>query len=289
MRLRNPARPFVAILKDASLDFFEDRVRRLSAGLAYYALFALVPTLLLSASIAAAFVGREAAAGELGDQLSDVLGPESAAQIENAMGSLWESTDSSAFALFSIGVILFSASVLFSAWRDTVQLIWEVPYEPSLKTTLRTKLFAVLVPIFAGFFLVVTLILQGAMTFVQEFVSAPALDTVLRVGGSALQFALGVAALGFLYSRSTTVGRPEWVHIWPATLMVDLVLMVGFWGYGLYLRFVGTSSVTGAASSVVLGLVVIYYTAQVLLFGAEVIKVAGRDRRPPQDVSGSPG
>ena len=52
--------------------------------------------------------------------------------------------------------------------------------------------------------------------------------------------------------------------------------MIGFWGYGLYLRFVGTSSVTGAASSVVLGLVVIYYTAQVLLFGAEVIKAAGR-------------
>jgi membrane protein len=279
MRLsNNPARSFVAVLKDASVVFFEDRVRRLSAGLAYYALFALVPTVLLSATIAAAFVGRDAAAGELSEKLSGVLGPEFAAQIEDAVALLWESTDGSGFALFSIGVILFSASVLFSAWRDTIQLIWEVPYEPSLKTTLRTKLFAVLVPIFAGFFLVVTLILQGAMTFVQEFVSAPALDTVLRLGGSVLQFALGVAALGFLYSRSTTVGRPAWVDIWPATLLVSVVLMVGFWGYGLYLRFVGTSSVTGAASSVILGLVVIYYTAQVLLFGAEVIKVAGRDQ-----------
>lgn len=266
------------MLKDASADFFEDRVRRLSAGLAYYALFAIVPSLLLSVSIAATFVGRDAAAGELEAQLSGVLGPEFAAQIEDAVASLWQSTDGSGFAIFSIAVILFSASVLFSAWRDTVQLIWEVPYEPSLKTTLRTKLFAVLVPIFAGFFLVATLILQGAMTFVQEFVSAPALDATLRLGGSAIQFALGVAALGFLYSRSTTVGRPEWVDIWPATLLVSLVLMVGFWAYGLYLRFVGTSSVTGAASSVVLGLAVIYYTAQVLLFGAEIIKIAGRNK-----------
>ena len=84
---------------------------------------------------------------------------------------------------------------------------------------------------------------------------------------------LTLAALSSLYSYSARARRPDWHDILPASIFVATVLGIGYWAYGIYLRVVGVASVTGAASSVVLGLVVIYYSSQVLLLGAEIIKV----------------
>ncbi len=264
------------MLRASASEFLKDRAKRLSAGLAYYALFALIPSLLFSVAIAAAFVGKEAAAGSLAEQLTSVLGADAARQIEDAIATLWETSDRSNFALFSIGIVLFSASVLFVAWRDSVELIWDVPYQPGFHTSLRARAFAVLVPVGAGLLLVATMILQGLVTFAQQLLDGQLIDAALRTASAAGQFVIGVAALGALYRYSARIRRPEWRQILPASILVIVVLSVGFWGYGLYLRFVGVASVTGAASSVVLGLVVVYYSAQTLLFGAEVIKVLGR-------------
>ena len=264
----------VSVLRTAIDFFLEDRARRLSASLAYYTLFAFVPTLLLALAIAAAFVGKDAAAGELDEQLTAVLGPEAADQIQSAIAALWDSGQSWNFALFGIGVVIFSASILFVAWRDILELVWNVPYESGLRRTVATRAIGALVPIIAGLLLTFTMILQTAVTFVQELVWTDALlAAALRTAGAAAQAVLGVLTLGLLYRYSVRSGRPTWRQVLPPCVFVSVVFAVGFWGYGIYLRTVGTSSVTGAASSVVLGLVVVYYAAQSLLLGAELIKV----------------
>jgi len=266
------------LLRAATHEFLKDRAKRLSAGLAYYALFALIPSVMLALAIAAAIVGKEAAAGGLTDQLTELFGAEAARQMEDAIATVWETGDQSNFALFTLGVILFSASVLFVAWRDSVELIWEVPYEPSLKSSLRARAFAVLVPISAGLILVATMILQGLVTFAQQFINTELVDAALRTASAVGQVLLGIAALATLYRHSARARRPEWREILPASIFVVAVLGIGFWAYGLYLRYVGVASATGAASSVVLGLVVVYYSAQTLLFGAEMIKVLHEHR-----------
>ena len=157
----------VSVLRTAIDFFLEDRARRLSASLAYYTLFAFVPTLLLALAIAAAFVGKDAAAGELDEQLTAVLGPEAADQIQSAIAALWDSGQSWNFALFGIGVVIFSASILFVAWRDILELVWNVPYESGLRRTVATRAIGALVPIIAGLLLTFTMILQTAVTFVQ--------------------------------------------------------------------------------------------------------------------------
>ncbi len=274
--LRKHAVAYFGVLKVAASEFLKDRAKRLGAGLAYYTLFALIPSLLFSVAIAAAFVGKEAAAGGLQEQLVGVFGADAARQIEDAIAALWENNDRSNFALFSLAVVLYSASVLFVAWRDSVELIWEVPYESGLETSLRARAFAILVPVAAGLLLAATMIVQGLVTFVQGFLDGLLIDAALRTAGAIGQIVIGIAALGALYRYSARTRRPGWHEILPASVFVVVVLGIGFWGYGIYLRFVGVASVTGAASSVVLGLVVIYYSAQTLLFGAEVIKVLRR-------------
>ena len=264
------------MLREAATLFFEYRAKRLSAGLAYYAVFALVPSLLLSVGVAAAFVGKEAATGELADRMSGFLGDDAAGQLESAIASLWESTNRSSFALFGVLTVVYSASVLFTAWRDTVELIWDVPYQSGLERTLRARAFAVLVPIGAGLLLAVMMMLQGFLTFLDGLVGSAVIDVTLRSASALLQTVVGAAALGVVFRHSARGTRPPWRDVWPAVILVVIVLDVGFWAYGLYLRFVGSSSVTGAASSAVLGLLMVYYTAQVLLMAAALIRVRGR-------------
>lgn len=261
------------VLRAAARLFFEDRAKRLSAGLAYYALFALVPSLLLAVGVAAAFVGREAAAGELATQMAGVLGTDASEQLEAAIASLWTSTNRSSFALFGIAAVVYSASVLFTAWRDSIEFVWGVPYDAGFEITLRTRAFAVLVPIGMGLLLAATMVLQALLSFVEEFVRSGLVDATLRSASALLQTVVAVLALTVLYRRSARNTRPDWRSTWPAAVMVVVVLDVGYWAYGLYLRVVASSSVTGAATGAVLGLLVVYYSAQVLLFGAEVIQV----------------
>ena len=200
----------VDVLREAANLFFEDRAKRLGAGLAYYALFALVPSLLLAVGVAGAFVGREAAAGELADQMSGFLGDDSAEQIETAIASLWTSTNRSSFALFGILAVIYSSSVLFAAWRDTVESVWDVPYESGLERTLQARAFAVLVPIGAGLLLAAMMVLQGFLTFVEGLVGSGLVDVTLRSASALLQSAVGAVALGVVYRHSAR-GHPTGV------------------------------------------------------------------------------
>ena len=222
--------------------------------------------------------------------MSDVLGADAAEQLESAIASLWTSTNRSSFALFGVLAVVYSSSVLFAAWRDMVESVWGVPYESGLQRTLRSRAFAMLAPIGAGLLLAAMMLLQAFLTFVQGLVGSALLDITLRSASALLQTIVGVIALGVLFRLSARDMRPAWRDIWPAVVMVVLILDVGYWGYGLYLRFVGSSSVTGAASSAFLGLLVVYYTAQVLLFGAEVIQMlTRRDPAQPAVADAEPG
>ena len=273
------------ILRAAAREFAADRCRRLGAGLAYYALFALVPTLLLTAMIAAALVGREAVEGELAGQLDEAVGPDGAAAIQDAIAGLWENTDTSNFALISILVVVYSASILFVAWRDTLEIVWDVPYEANLAITLRSRAFGALVPITAGLLLAAVLILEVAVGFVEELVDSAVLDTTLQAAGSLLPAAAATGALGLLYRYSTRSRRPDWRDIWPGTVVAAVLLALASWAFGVYMNIVGSTSVTGAASSVVVALIVVYYAAQIVLFGAEIIKVLHERREGAEAIT----
>jgi membrane protein len=180
--------------------------------------------------------------------------------------------------LLSVGGVLYSASALFVAWRDTLEVIWDVPYDSDLTSSLRSRAFGVLVPIAAGVGLALIIVSEQALAFVEQQVSPAVLDALLRVTGTVLSTLVAVGALGLLYRQTPRSSRPRWSEVWPGTVVAASALAVLSWGYGLYLRFIGSDSVTGAASAIVVGLVFIYYAAQILLLGAEIIGVLVKRR-----------
>lgn len=264
------------IIREAAKEFAVDRAKRLAAGLAYYSLFALVPSLMLAAMIAAAFVGADTATSGIADGLEGTVGTDAALQIEQALVDLWDDVDASGFALLNGALVLYSSSILFVAWRDMMGLIWGVPYRPSATATLRKRVFSLLGPIIAGLVFAAALLVELVMGFLEGATNSNLLDATFRTAGSVVPAVAALAALSLLYRYSADKKRPAWRDIWRSAALVTALLAVGSWGYGLYVRLVGQTSVTGAASTVVVGLVVVYAAAQIVLFGGEVIKVLER-------------
>lgn len=275
-----PRSTVAGLLTDSLERFTADRARRLSAALAYYAVFALVPALMTSVFIAASLVGREAATGTFSEGIEGIVGRDLAVQIEDAVASAWDSAVTSQFALFSLLLAAYTGSILFVAWRDSLELIWGVPYDSDVKTTILKRIYGMLIPVAVGILLAALVVFQTVVALLSELSRFVLIDATLRVAGTVLPAAFAVAALSCLYRYSTRVTRPAWRHVIPAALVGWFGLAVLSWGYGIYLRFIGTTSFAGAAGSIVVGLVLLYYGAQVLLFGAEVVRCsADRDSR----------
>ena len=265
------------ILVEAGSEFMEDRALRLGAGLAYYGLITLVPLAVLLVSIAGLLVGEEAASGQLAESLEQWFGPD----VAQAFGEVVVEADvAGSFAnltIFSVIALIFAASILFVAWKDTLNVIWRVAYHPGVKATLIRRLFGFAsVGALAGL-LIVALVAEAVLAMLSGAVSdEPVLDTAFWIATSVAPLVLGALLLGALY-RFGTDGLVSWRAVWPGTILTTALLLVLSAGYGVYVEVSGTS-VAGVASSALLLIVLIYFAAQVLLYGAEVIKVQSRRR-----------
>jgi membrane protein len=271
-RVRRPLSDTAELLRESLDAFTEDRARRLSAGLAYYAVFALVPALMTSVFVAAILVGSDAARGTFSERIEEAVGRDLSIQLEDAIASAWDSANASQFALLSLLVAAYTGSVLFVAWRDTLELIWDVPFTSGVKTTILKRLYGMLIPVVVGIMLAALVVIQTVVGLLSELSRFVLLDATLRVAGTVVPAIVGVAMLAALYRYSARATRPPWRHVIRGAFVGWIGMAVLSWGFAVYLRVIGTTSFAGAASSIVVGLVLLYYGAQILLFGAEVVR-----------------
>ena len=149
-RVGGEARSTVGLLVESAREWSSDRAVRLGASLAYYSLFALIPTLALAVSLASLFFGQEEVSQQVYEAISDVIGVDIATLIVSAIDRV---DDDSAFGflpLVSLGILLFSSTLLFVAWREIVGIIWGIPREHGLWASLRRRGFAVAAVLGAG-------------------------------------------------------------------------------------------------------------------------------------------
>jgi membrane protein len=253
----------------------EDRALRLGAGLAYYGLITLAPLLVLLIGIAGLFVGEEAANGQLVGTLEQWFGADVAQAFTSMIVALDVAGSFANLTVVSLLVMIFAASILFVAWKDALDVIWGIGYRSGVKATLTKRLFGFAsVGALAGL-LVAILVAETLIVMLSGFASDDALiDTAFGVVASVAPLLLGVLVLGFAY-RFGADGELPWRVVWPGTILTMVLLIALAAGYGIYVDLSGTS-ITGVASSVLLLIVLVYMMAQVLLYGAEVIKVQSR-------------
>ena len=159
-RLRSTFR----LLYDATQSWIDDRAIRLGAGVAYYSLFALIPVLFLAISFASIFLDREAVNDEVEKALSELLGPESAEAISRAVEEMMAGSPDALLPLLGFGALLFTATLLFVAWKEVVDILWGLPRQRGMKASLRRRLFGLAAVLGSGVLLTLTLFSQSSIS-----------------------------------------------------------------------------------------------------------------------------
>jgi membrane protein len=288
--LKSAVAPLGRVLALTFNGFLDDRGPRMGAALAYYTLFSLAPLLLIVVSVAGLVWGGEAVRGELVEQLQGLLGPTAAATVEGMLKSVawpvggWLST------AIGLGLMLVGATTVFAELQDALDTIWCVPVRPvqGWLAWLRARLFSFGLILGLSFLLLVSLLL-GALMSAAETWWKPWFGQWLYVAGIAnmvISQGLVVAVFALIFKWMPRA-RIAWRDVLLGALVTAGLFELGRTAIGYYLRSSGIVSGFGAAASVVALLVWVYFSAQILLIGAEFTwayaRVLGSRRGTPSE------
>jgi membrane protein len=250
-------------------DWRRHRTIRLGAGLAYYGLFALVPLVAVSLSVAGLFVATEDVQDYLATQLADFVGNDAdtvGQALADAMSGAGTTLGLGALGLLSLA---FTASLLVLALQDALNSIWERPVRSGVRHSLVRRLVAFAVVFACG----AVLVASFAVNAVTGLIGSLAPDVRVWVPlteliGTAATWVIGIGVIALLFRYLTDV-RVPWPSVLAGATVTALLVAVGTVAIGAYLRRYAAASLLGATGSVFLVLLWIYYEAQILLAGAE--------------------
>jgi membrane protein len=264
------------LVKDTFSEWNDDKVSRLAAALAYYTVFALAPLLVISIGIAGLVFGEEAARGEVVAQLQGLLGTKGAQLVEEMIAASRKTESGIAATAIGLLVLLFGATGVFGELQDSLNTIWEVKPRPGRgwRGILRDRFFSFTMVLGTGFLLLVSLALSAVFAAVGKYLTGflPAPEIVLQI----LNFAVSLALITLLFALIFKIvpdAKIAWRDVWVGATITALLFSAGKLIIGIYLGKSTMTSTFGAAASLAILLIWIYYSAQILFLGAEFTQV----------------
>jgi membrane protein len=269
----------VDLLKTTYSEWSEDKASRLAAALAYYTAFSIAPLLLIAIAIAGLVFGDEAARGEVFGQLEGLIGPDGASVLQTAVDNSRQQGASTISAIVGLALLVWSAGSLFAQLQEALNTIWEVEPKPGagIMGTLKRRFLSMSMVLGIGFLLLVSLVLSAALAAIGTFFNGllPGSEVVWE----AVNFVISFVVIALLFSAMYKV-LPDveiaWRDVWIGGAVTALLFTVGKLLLGLYLGHASVGSTYGAAGSLLVFLVWVYYSAQILFFGAEFTQVYAR-------------
>jgi membrane protein len=264
------------VLRDTVSEWIKHNASSLGAALSFYTLFSIAPILVIAMAVAGSIFGPHVAEARVLDQMRGLLGEAGAAAVQSLLSSAHQSGLKGVAAAIGVVTLLVGATSVFGELQNTLDYIWKSPQKDSVAwwRILRSRILSVGLILGVGFLLMVSLLISAALaavgawfgTFmVQWSVILPAVDLLLSLGLTTLLFAM-------IYKY---VPREEiaWGDVWIGGLVTACMFSVGKLLIGLYLGRSSLSSAYGAAGSIMVLLLWIYYSAQIFLLGAEFTHV----------------
>ena len=269
---------YIAVFKQTVREFAEDKAPRLGAALAYYTIFSIGPLLLIAVAMAGIIFGEEAAQGRISNQLTHVFGAATAQSVEQMIDAAAKPKSGTVATIVGIVTLFIGASGFFGQLKDALNTIWNVePRKKSgLLTLVMTRFLSLAAVLGVGFLLLVALVFDAMISAVGDslgrFVGG---EPVLQIIQVALSFVLATVLFAAIF-RFLPDLRIAWHDVWFGALFTSFLFVLGKWGLGLYLGKAAVGSSYGAAGSLVILLVWVYWSAQILFFGAEFTQVYAR-------------
>jgi membrane protein len=265
-----------ALLKETGEDFIDDNVTRLAGALAYFTLLSLAPLVVLAIAVAGLAVDQDALRGRLGAELGAVVGPSGEVAVRTIVENAKTPSEGVVSSILGIVVLLFGASGVFGELQAALNAIWEVAPKPGrgIWGTIRDRLFSFAMVMGVAFLLLVSLILSAALAAAGRFFerSLPGGEAVWQLVNFVISFAV-VSSLFAVTFKVVPDANVRWRDVWIGAVMTAFLFSVGKFLIGLYLGKSTVASSYGAAGSIVLLVIWVYYSSLILFLGAEFTQV----------------
>jgi membrane protein len=279
--MKNSITGFVNLMRLAAERWNADRAPRLAAALAYYATFSLAPLALVTIWIAGMIFGDTVAQQHLIREIGRLFGADSADFVQSMIGAVPRNASNPLFGLIALGGLLFGATGLFFGIQDALNTVWGVPPKPprtvwrSIAGIFQDRALSFVMVLAGGGVLTLSLAISTLLTVLDPLlrIVQPQSAALLNVIDLSTSFALETALFAVVY-RVMPETRLTWRQVWLGALCAALLFTIGKFVLSLYLTYGNVRSAFGAASSFVVVLIWIYYSAQIFLFGAEVGRVS---------------
>jgi membrane protein len=254
-------------------EWINDRASRKGAALAFYTVFSLAPILILSIAIAGLFFGEEAARGEIFAQVKDLLGTDAASAVQALIQSASRPGAGILATLIGVVTLCIGATTALAELKDGLDQIWDAPPEKTrgFWYFMRKRMLSVGLILSLGFLLLVSLVFSALVSALARR-WADATGVVLESVNFVFSFALVTLLFAMIYKILPAV-RIAWRDVIIGSVITAALFSVGKALIGVYLGNSAVASSYGAAGSVILVLVWVYYSAQIFLLGAEFTKV----------------
>nr|WP_116604604.1 YihY/virulence factor BrkB family protein [uncultured Albidiferax sp.] len=262
-----------ALLKQVAQSWLDDYALSMGAALAYYTTFSLAPLLLIAISVAGLVFGEDAARGEIVAQLRALMGEQGASAVQGLLVSVHKPTEGTLATLLGVLLLFIGATSVLGELQNALNRIWRTPprsQNGGWMSLVRARLLSFGMILAMGFLLIVSLLVSAVLAttgrwlepIFGEWVVVAA--TINAVGGFLL-----VATMFALIYKVMPQARVEWKDVWIGAIFTALLFTLGKSLIGLYVGRSGVASAFGAAGSLVVILVWVYYSAQIFLVGAE--------------------
>lgn len=265
------------ILKNTVSNFFEDDSMAYASSIAFYTIFSMPAILIIALAMGAAFYSRDTVQDELLSQVSRLIGPDSAREIEQILANATFDSTSAFAKIVGVVTLIFSATTVFISLQTSLNKIWGIKPKPKrglIKFAINRLLSLAMVASF-GFLLLVSLVIDALLVIFQGILSRILEGTTLYILNG-LNIAISLVIITVIFGLMFKVlpdARIRWRDVWVGAAVTTALFTLGKFLIGFYLGNSSFNSAYGAAGSLVIILVWIYYSTVIFLFGAELTSV----------------
>lgn len=259
------------------MGFINNNGLKLSASLAYYTIFSIAPLLIIVISLAGLVFGEDAAANRLYPKIAHYVGPSAALQIQSILTKLQLSGKSGMAVVIGVIILFLGASGIFLEIQDSLNIIWRVKAKPKrgwLKL-IQNRFLSFSLIIGLGFLLLASLIVNFLITALSDWIDRflPQITKLLVNGVNLFLTFVIISVLFASIFKFLPDAKIKWKNVRSGAIFTALLFMGGQYLIGLYIHYAAKTSAYGAAGSILVILVWIYYTAAILYIGAEFTQV----------------
>lgn len=265
------------LLMETGREWLDDNAARLGAALAFYSILSLGPLLLIVISIAGILFGQEAASGHIFAEIRGLLGDDGAQMLQTVLANSRNEDAGFCATLLGLGMLLIAATGFFGELQAALNIIWEVQPAPNRSWWwfIRQRFLSFTMILGIGFLLLVSLVVSAGLSAFGNFFEGHLPELVMQL----LNFVFSFAVITLLFAMIFKIlpdAQVRWRDVWTGAGITALLFSIGKLLIGLYLGHSALSSTYGAAGSLIIILIWIYYSAQILFLGAEFTQVYAR-------------